>query len=525
MTSIPPSPTATQGHPPLDPGPGSPGERPVLLLDRLRPHRLLSGTVLLGLAGSVLLATMAVGAGGILVTDPLVTGGPLSWIRYGHGRDLATAALYLGVGMIVWAWVRLGRDVLAGQVTAQRVQVAGAVWMAPMLLSPPLFTRDVYSYLGQGALALHGLDPYQVGPSALPPGPTADNVHYAWQTTPAPYGPLFIAIAKTVNWLTGEDAIAGVIGMRLVLLAGLGLLVFALPRLADQLGGNRTVTLWLVVANPMTVVHLVGGPHNDLLMIGLLAAGTLLVLRRWHVAGIALVTVAMAVKAPAGVALPFLVWIWASRLPGSREAQLLRAGAASLAVFTTVFTAVTMLSGVGLVWIPALNAPSVIVNWMSLPTAAGELVHAVTSPVHDVSSGQFIKVCRWLGSGVFLVIVAWQWWLARDGSGPEAVRRAAIALLWSALLAPATLPWYLTWALVLAAVLPWRRRSLALAVAGSTWLVLATYPTGEAAFNSWSYQIGVTAVSLIAATALLRRDPLQVHGRTQRTASGPTGTA
>ncbi|MBW0009351.1 MAG: polyprenol phosphomannose-dependent alpha 1,6 mannosyltransferase MptB, partial [Pseudonocardiales bacterium] len=135
---------------------------------------------------------MAVGAGGILVTDPLITGGPLSWIRYGHGHDLATVVLYLGVGMIVWAWVRLGRDVLSGTATVRRVQVAGAVWTAPVLLSPPLFTRDVYSYLAQGALAVRGLDPYQVGPATLPPGAIADNVHYVWQTTPAPYGPLFI---------------------------------------------------------------------------------------------------------------------------------------------------------------------------------------------------------------------------------------------------------------------------------------------------------------------------------------------
>ncbi|MGH3896990.1 MAG: polyprenol phosphomannose-dependent alpha 1,6 mannosyltransferase MptB [Pseudonocardiaceae bacterium] len=518
MTSTPSSPPAAPGYASLDPSPVPLRKRgePVLLLDRVLPGRLLSGIVLLGLAGSVLLATMAVGAGGILVTDPLITGGPLSWIRYGHGRDLATMSLYLGVGMVVWAWVRLGRDVLAGTATVHHLQVAAGVWIAPMVLSPPLFTRDVYSYLAQGALALRGLDPYQVGPSELPPGPTADNVHYAWQTTPAPYGPLFLFIAKIVNWLTDEDTMAGVIGMRLVLLAGLGLLLFALPRLADQLGGSRTVALWLVVANPLTVVHLVGGPHNDLLMIGLLAVGTLLVLQHRHVAGIGLVTVAMAVKASAGIALPFLVWIWAARLPGSRGAALLRASAGGLAVFATVFTGVTMLSGVGLGWIPALNAPSLIVNWMSLPTAAGQIIQAVTAPFHDVSNGPFILVCRILGSGVFLAVFAWQWWLARDG-GPEAVHRAAIALLWSALLAPATLPWYLTWALVLAAAAPWRRNPLALVVAGSTWLVLATYPTGESAFHSWPYQIGMLAVALVTATALLRRDPLHLSGRTQHT--------
>jgi alpha-1,6-mannosyltransferase len=526
MMSTPPSSIADPEHAHANPGPTAQREQTLLLLDRVRSGRLLSGTVLLGLAGSLLLATMAVGAGGILVIDPLITAGPLSWIRYGHGRDLATVALYLGVGMLVWAWVRLGRDVLAGTVTVQHVQAAGAVWIAPMVLSPPLFTRDVYSYLAQGALALRGLDPYQVGPSELPPGPIADNVHYAWQTTPAPYGPLFIFIAKIMNWLTDEDAIAGVIGMRLVLLVGLGLLLFALPRLADQLGGNQTVTLWLVVANPMTVVHLVGGPHNDLLMIGLLAMGTLLALQRKHVAGIAVVSVAMAVKASAGVALPFLVWIWAAHLPGSRGARVLRAGAGGLAVFVTVFSGVTVLSGVGLGWIPALNAPSLIINWMSLPTAAGQVAYGMTMPLHDLSSTPFIFVFRILGSVVFLGIFARQWWLARDG-GPEAVRRAAIALLWSALLAPATLPWYFTWALVLAAALPWRRNPLAWAVVGSTWLVLATYPTGESAFGSVPYHIGMLAIALLAGTALLRRDPLRLRVRTQHAEavqSGPTGT-
>jgi alpha-1,6-mannosyltransferase len=450
---------------------------------------------------------MAVGAGGILVNDPMISGGPLSWIRYGHGHDLATVALYLGVGMIVWAWVRLGRDVRAGTATAQQVRLASVVWTAPVLLSPPVFTRDVYSYLGQGALALRGLDPYQVGPSKLPPGAIADNVHYVWQTTPAPYGPLFILIAKMINRLIGEDLILGVIGIRLVLLSGLALLAYALPRLADLLGGDRTVALWLVIANPLTVVHLVGGPHNDLLMTGLLATGTLLVLVRRHVAGIALVTAAMAVKASAGIALPFLVWIWAAHLPGDRRAQLLRAGAGSVAVFATVFTAITMLSGVGLGWIPALNAPSLIVNWMSLPTAAGQLTHALAAPFGHFSDGPFIMVCRLLGSAVFVAIFARQWWLARDGSA-AAVGRAALVLLWAALLAPATLPWYLTWSLVLGAALPWPRRSLAWAVAASTWLVLCTYPTGQSAFNNWPYQLAMVAVSLVAGAALLRHDTL-----------------
>lgn len=482
-----------------------------LLLDRLRPMGLLSGTALLGLIGSLLLAAMAVGAGGILVDDPLIDGGPLSWIRYGHGHDLATVGLYAGVGMIVWAWVRLGRDVLSGTATTQQVTVAGVAWMVPLVLSPPLFTRDVYSYLAQGALALRGLDPYLVGPSKLPPGAVADNVHYVWQTTPAPYGPLFLLIAKIINAASGDHLILEVIGMRLVLLSGFAALIFALPRLAQRLGGKPTVALWLVVANPLTLVHLVGGPHNDLLMTGLLAMGTLLVLERRHTAGIALGTMAMAIKVSAGVALPFLVWIWAARLPGTRRVRLQRAGAASMVVFATIFAGITWVSGVGLGWIPALSAPSLIVNWMSLPTAAGEFAHAVVAPFGQVSDRPFIVVCRLLGSAVFVAILIRQWWLARNDGPPQAISRASTALLWAALLAPATLPWYLSWALILGAVRPWQRRTLAWVVAGCTWLVVCTYPTGESAYTSWSYQLVMVAASLIAGVSLLRSGPCDLR--------------
>ena len=518
MTSNPGPATGASGHALLEaagtqrPGPGSDQHEHALLLDRRRSPGLLSGTALLGLFGSLVLTVMAVGAGGILVNDPLIDGGPLSWIRYGHGHDLATVGLYAGVGMIVWAWVRLGREVLSGTATAQQVTVAGVAWVTPLVLSPPLFTRDVYSYLAQGALALRGLDPYLVGPSKLPPGAVAYNVHYVWQTTPAPYGPLFIFIAKMMNAATGDHLILGVIGMRLVLLSGLAALIFALPRLAQRLGGDPTVALWLVIANPLTVVHLVGGPHNDLLMTGLLAMGTLLVLERRPAAGIALGTMAMAIKASAGIALPFLVAIWAARLPGHRSTQLLRALAGSLAVFATMFTGITLVSGVGLGWVPALDAPSLIVNWMSLPTATGELAHALVTPFAHVSDHPFIMVSRLLGSAVFLAIFGRQWWLARDG-GPRTIGRASAALLWAALLAPATLPWYLSWALVLGAVLPWSRRRLAWVIAGSTWLVLCTYPTGESAFTSWPYQLAMVAVSLLAATSLLHPDPFGLRAR------------
>ena len=37
----------------------------------------------------------------------------------------------------------------------------------PLLLTPPLFSRDVYSYVAQGKLMAGGFNPYLTGPSVM----------------------------------------------------------------------------------------------------------------------------------------------------------------------------------------------------------------------------------------------------------------------------------------------------------------------------------------------------------------------
>ena len=352
------------------------------------------------------------GGGGILVRDPILTNSPLGFWRYGHGRELATALIYLGVVLMAYAWIRLGREVLAERVGGRAVLTTAGVWLIPLLVTPPLFTRDVFSYLAQGALPLAGFDPYAVGPEAMP-GIFTTNVHYFWQDTPAPYGPLFILLAKTVAWAAGTNIIVGVLLMRLTLVVGLVLLVWALPELTRRLGGRVPVALWVAVANPMMIIHMVGGGHNDLLVMGLLATGSLFALRGRHVVGIMLVTAAMAVKASAGVALPFLVLVWAAHLSGSRTARITKAAAAGIGVFAGTFGLITLAARVDLGWLPALSAPSMIVNWMSLPTGVGEFVHWLLEIPFDLPKQPFINVARILGGIV-----------AAGDRGPAVVGRA-----------------------------------------------------------------------------------------------------
>jgi alpha-1,6-mannosyltransferase len=105
------------------------------------------------------------------------------------------------------------------------------------------------------------------------------------------------------------------------------------------------------------------------------------------------------------------------------------------------------------------------------------------------------------------VILVRQWWLSRGG-GNQAIFRMAVALLAVAILAPPTLPWYLTWGFVIASAFQWQRRHLAVVVAVSVFLICVYYPTGEQGLYDWWFIALVVAASLYAAASLLRPDPL-----------------
>ncbi|MBK1783057.1 polyprenol phosphomannose-dependent alpha 1,6 mannosyltransferase MptB [Prauserella cavernicola] len=482
------------------------------LADVREPSRFPFRTIAMGVVGSLLVLVASFGAAGVLVRDPFIGTGPLSWIRYGHGRALSTALLYAGFGLVVWAWVRLGRYAIAGRIGTRPVLVAALCWMAPLLVAAPLFTRDVFSYLGQGAQLLHGLDPYAYGPAALDTLPdVVQNVHPLWQTTPAPYGPLFLLIAQWIVGITGNNMILGVILTRVVLLAGLAGMLWALPRLVKHLGGRLPVTMWLAVASPMMVIHLVGGPHNDLLMLGFLTIGVLAALERRHLLAVVLVTVGMLIKPTAAIALPFLVWVWANHLPDTESLfkRFVRAVVPSVAAFAAVFVLGTWVSlgSFNLGWVTGLQAPQIIANWLNFPTGVGEIFYALVNLVVDVQASPFVTVARaiaWVGLAAFLVR---QWWLSRHG-GRDAIFRMALSLLAVAILAPPTLPWYLTWGFVILSAFPWRKLHLAAMVGVSMVLVLVYYPTGEQSLYDWWFIALVIAASLYGAASLLKPDPL-----------------
>ncbi|MGL4304574.1 MAG: polyprenol phosphomannose-dependent alpha 1,6 mannosyltransferase MptB, partial [Mycobacteriaceae bacterium] len=269
-------------------------------------HRL---PALLGLIASCSICFGSFGSGAIRKQDPLLENLHLSWLRFGHGLALSSAILWIGVVLMIFSWICLIKKALDRSESVNELQGTVLLWLTPLLFSVPVFSRDAYSYLAQGALLRDGFDPYKVGPVENP-GLLLDNVSTIWTTTTAPYGPAFILIAKFATILAGNNVVFGTIVLRLCMLPGILALLWSLPRIAKHFGNNPALAIWLVPLNPLVLIHLVGGVHNEMLMVGLLCLGIALVLEHRHPSGIAVVTVAVAIKATAALALPFLVWIW-----------------------------------------------------------------------------------------------------------------------------------------------------------------------------------------------------------------------
>ena len=110
-----------------------------------------------------------------------------------------------------------------------------ASWALPLALAPPMFSKDVYSYLAQGAIGNTLADPYELGPvSALGTSHALTvNVPDIWRDTPNQYGPLFLGVQKVIHSLTGDEVVAGTI---LVFIPVMGTFI-----VSDILGGRQVI--------------------------------------------------------------------------------------------------------------------------------------------------------------------------------------------------------------------------------------------------------------------------------------------
>jgi alpha-1,6-mannosyltransferase len=493
----------------------------------------------LGLTGTLLMGVGALGAGALPVPNPLFGLRVISLPA--RNATAAIAITYAGMGMLVLAWLWIGRMLRARGAVApapDRAQLArtGLLWALPLALAPPMFSKDVYSYLAQSAITARGLDPYSFGPAAAlgVDDPLTRTIPTIWRDTPAPYGPLFLMLGRGITALTGSDVIRGLFAHRILALGGVALLIWALPRLARRCHLDAGLVLWLGAANPLVLFHLVSGIHNEGLMIGLMLAGLELGLRGidrgggvahpLFLAGAVVVALGAAVKLPAILALGFL-GMAVARGRGGRVRDVAAAAGVLGAVAAAVFVALGVGSGLGFGWTRTLGTANVIRSWMSLSTDLGQLSGQVGILLGlGDHTDTVLTITRGAG-GVAAAAVCVRLLLAVLRGRVDPVTGLGVGLGAVVLLGPVVHPWYLLWAAIPLAATRGMPRHRRVALAASALLAVMLPPTGaDFAFRSFQLPLAILAGIVILVVALLavRRELLRAAGTAGAVLPDPT---
>ncbi|OBH47647.1 hypothetical protein A5682_07125 [Mycobacterium mantenii] len=510
---------------------------------------------LFGATGTVVMAIGALGAGARpVVQDP--TFGVRLLNLPSRIQTVSLTMTTTGAVMMALAWLMLGRFALGNRrMSRGDLDRTLLLWVLPLLIAPPMYSKDVYSYLAQSQISLEGLDPYRVGPAS---GLGLSHIFTLsvptlWRETPAPYGPLFLWIGRGISAITGENIVAAVLCHRLVELLGVGLIVWATPRLARRCGVAEVSALWLGAANPLLIMHLVAGVHNEALMLGLMLAGAEFALRGidaprllpaswkrpgpdWEplgmlVAGAVLIVLSSQVKLPSLLALGFVTMALAYRCGGTLRALLLTGGGMatlSLAVMALVGWA----SGLGFGWIYTLGTANVVRSWMSPPTllALGTGQVGILLGLGDHTTA-VLGLTRAIGVLIITVMVAWLLFAVFRGR-LHPIGGLGVALGITVLLFPVVQPWYLLWAIIPLAA--WATRTGFRVAAIVISLVVGIFgPTANGDRFALFQIIDATLASTVIVVALIaltytrlpwRRPPVQASDSNGQPVADPAAT-
>jgi alpha-1,6-mannosyltransferase len=389
--------------------------------------------------------------------------GPLRPLGAGFADgSLSGPLFYAGL----WVALALYCAVLASARRLGIRTVAAAIVGAHVLfaLAPPLLSQDAFSYIAYARLdVVHDLNPYTHSPSDAP-----QDAVYAFAGSKdftSVYGPLF-----TITTLPLAEASVPFAFWTLKVVAALATLgVVALVWwCAARLGRDPRLPALAVGLNPLVLVHVVGGAHNDALtvLLWMSATAALVAARpaRAAAAG-AFTTAAGGVKASAGIVAPFM-------LIGARRRWAFVAGGA-LAAVGVVLAAVLAFGDGALESLGVLSDNQDRTSRWSIPQRSADALASVSGGSAESIVDYTRAVCVLLFGVVLALLLRTAWRRRGDVAGWLAPAGwATLALL----LATAWLvPWYAIWLMPLAA-LGADRRLLVASIALCAYMMVIAMP-------------------------------------------------
>jgi alpha-1,6-mannosyltransferase len=371
-------------------------------------------------------------------------------------RELPIGVSLAAIAVPPIVWIALARSERKGRVCDPRLVAAliGALLIAAVIL-PPNGSKDLWSYTMYGRMiSQHWSSPYTHVPNDFPHDPFLRQVAVGWRNTPSVYGPVFVTISAAGSWLAGSSLLAARLFQQ-----SLAAIAVAVSLALVWRRTRSPAALALLGINPVVVISLVNGGHNDALVgLAILVAALLTTTRRLVLAGIALGVGAL-IKVTALLALPALL-AWVAWRLGRRAA--VRFVVALGGVFLLGYAAIAPQA------LHALSGNRLLMSraspWQIPRTLLGI---GTRHPFGGATNATLIGLLTASGLGVVCVVVcATTWWRRHDSEPALSIVLALTAFL---VLGAYVLPWYVGWMLPVACI-SLDRRSRRLAVLMSTFL-------------------------------------------------------
>lgn len=505
-----------------------------------------------GLVATVLLSLVSYAVGATRTRGGIVQELGLQAITFGHFNGLIIPFLWIALALWCVSWVVIGGHIIHHGATITRG--AWAAWVLPLFFAGPLMSRDIYSYLMQGTLARDGINAYDSG-AAANPGQLLFEVSADWRNTTTPYGPGHLGIGKVITSVTGENVTAGIFIFKALAILSVAVMAWAVHELARCFSAlptapadlNPQLAVWIGVANPLVILHLVGGLHNENMMMALVLCGLLAAMRLRPVPGAmlgaVLIACAVSLKITAAFALPFMVWISVARIAGDAPLRLrdnrdrllswifkdtwrrfftaLGVGMSVVAVTLGVLALITVVSGQTWGWIAEITGNSKVINPLAMPSLISAVLEPVLSYENDaVTFNSILSVARPLSSAMMIGCFFLTWWLSRH-TVHAALVGMTIAYMFTTIFNTVTLPWYYAAPLALCGVwaASWRRhKTLLLSVAvASMWLCFMFDGGGNNRLYVTWWVVSIAVAMYLLTTTPLRHDPVGDRWRSVRT--------
>ena len=346
-------------------------------------------------------------------------------------------------------------------------------WTLPILVTAPLFTQDIYSYIANGSIVVQGMDPYSAGPVQLlgAGDALARSVPFIWANSPSPYGPVALGIAAVISVITNDSIVAAVILHRITSVLGVIAAGWAITSLAKRCRVQPAAALWLGILNPLTILHLIGGIHNESLMLGFVLVGMELALRgidKLHTSarlsmsfawpgwllilgGGALISAAGMVKVTGFIGLGFAGMALARFLHQRVEMMswlaILAAAGYFIIILLATIAAFTVISGIGLGWITGQGGAATIRSWLSVSTdvgvASGFIGMMLGLGDHTEAILSVTRAVGILAAAGFMVRMLF----ATFRGVMHPIGGLGVSTLVLVILFPVVHPWYILWAI------------------------------------------------------------------------------